>query len=145
MIKLLKDRNALTIIEVLVAIILTAIVMLHGTIFFITTWRLSAESKEYNLILNNVIDNLENYIAKTYSTAAINPTNDYYIKTKTKALRGLYDVTYTLRKDNAALFDSQGGFYYLISEATWRYGGDEKSNFKISIKTACARKWDKAI
>ncbi|MCR4662594.1 MAG: prepilin-type N-terminal cleavage/methylation domain-containing protein [Endomicrobiaceae bacterium] len=137
MIKYLNNIKALTLIEVLVAIILTAIVMLHGTIFFIATWRLSTESKEYNMILNDVIDNLENYISKTYNNSTTIPDNQYVFKTK--ILRKKYTVTYTLTKD-ITNFNSCG-FYYLTSSARWRYGGDQNSDIRISIKTACAEGW----
>ena len=94
MIKILKNESALTIIEVLVAVILTAIVMLHGTVFFIATWRLNAESKDYNLVLNDVVANLEKCISRSRNA---NVSNDDYV-IKTRKLRNKYDVTYTLVK-----------------------------------------------
>lgn len=145
----INNTSALTIVEVLVAIILTAIVMLHGTMFFISTWRLSAESKEYNMILNDVITNLENYSMKAYSTSVnISSSTDYYIYRR--ILRGKtvdekkddvpYYVRYELKKDTAPVTNG-GGFYYIISSAKWRYGGDYKSDIVISIKTARAPRW----
>ncbi len=62
MIKILKERSALTLVEVLVAVVLTAIVMLHGTVFFIATWRLNAESKDYNMVANDVVANQKNVL-----------------------------------------------------------------------------------
>lgn len=134
----LKSKKALTIIEVLVAVILTAIVMLHGTIFFIATWRLNAESKDYNTVLNNVVLNLENYIAKPYNSAVTIAESEYMIKTE--KLRDKYDVTYTLTKSTGNF--TYGGFYYMISSARWRYGGDANSDNKINIKTVCAQRWE---
>lgn len=142
MINFIKNNFALTLIEVLVAVILTAIVMLHGTVFFIATWRLSAESKEYNMILNDVAGNLEYYISRPYNND-VNIPNSLY-KTKSKLLRGEYTVTYNLVKDTTT-FNSCGS-YYVISSARWVYGsGDEKSSNRISIKTACAKEWNKAV
>ncbi len=135
--KFIKNVQALTIIEVLVAIILTAIVMLHSTIFFMATWRLSTESKDYNMILNDVVGNLENFLAKEYNNSVTIPNSSYKIKTKT--LRNKYVVTYSLTKDTTTY--NTCGFYYLISGARWRYGGDSDSDIKINIKTACTKEW----
>jgi hypothetical protein len=134
----IKDVRALTIIEVLVAVILTAIVMLHGLIFFIATWKLSTESKDYNMILNDVVGNLENYISEDFSESTVIPDSSY--KVKTKVLRNKYTVTYTLEKDKTHYASS--GYYYVTSSARWRYGGTADSDNRISIKTACAPNWD---
>lgn len=140
MMKFIKNNCALTLVEVLVAVILTAIVMLHGTTFFIATWRLSAESKEYNMVLNDVALNLENYIARPYNnTTSI--TDDQY-RIKTKLLRNKYTVTYNLKKIINPYFNTFG-FYYVVSSAKWRYGGDTDSEIRISIKTACAPRWNR--
>ena len=139
MINFIKGKKALTLVEVLVAVILTAIVMLHGTTFFMATWRLSAESKEYSMILNDVTANLENYIARPYNNNVVIQDSEY--KVKSKQLRGQYDVTYTIVKDTTNFVSC--GSYYVISSAKWRYGGDEKSNNRISIKTVCAKEWNK--
>lgn len=132
----IKSTSALTIVEVLVAIILTAIVMLHGTVFFISSWRLSTESKEYNMILNDVVANLEKCNSRKFDLTAV--TLDSYV-VKSKKLRDKYDVTYTMTKDTSpyALY----GFYYIVSSARWRYGGDSDSDNVINIKTACAERW----
>lgn len=132
----IKSTSALTIVEVLVAIILTAIVMLHGTVFFVTTWRLSSESKEYNMILNDVVANLEKCNSRKFDLTAV--MSDSYV-VRNKKLRDKYDVRYTMIKDISpyALY----GFYYIVSSARWRYGGDAKSDNIISIKTACAERW----
>jgi len=134
----IKNIRALTIIEVLVAIILTAIVMLHGLIFFVASWRLSTESKDYSMILNDVVGNLENYISEAFSESTVIPDSAY--KVKTKVLRNKYTVTYSLEKDKTHYNTS--GFYYVISSARWRYGGSADSDTRISIKTACAPNWD---
>lgn len=144
--KYLNNLYALTIVEVLVAIILTAIVMIHGTIFFIATWRLNTESKEYNMILNDVVANLENYISKPYNKNAV-ATSDYLIKTGDRKLRNNdnYVVTYTLTKDST--FYDDYGFFYITSSAEWKCGsGDYMSNTVINIKTACTNNanWPKA-
>ncbi|MBR3628425.1 MAG: prepilin-type N-terminal cleavage/methylation domain-containing protein [Elusimicrobia bacterium] len=139
MLSFIRNEKALTLIEVLVAVILTAIVMLHGTIFFIATWRLNAESKEYSLILNDVVGNLENYIERQYNDD-VNITSDQYM-IKDRLLRNKYNVTYSIVKNTVTY--EHFGFYYVISSARWRYGGDERSDNKINIKTVCAKEWNK--
>lgn len=134
----IKNVRALTIIEVLIAVILSALVMLHGLVFFVATWRLSTESKDYNMILEDVIGNLENYLSEEFSESTIIPESSY--KVKTKVLRNKYTVTYTLEKDKTHY--NTCGFYYVTSSARWRYGGNSDSDTKISIKTACAPNWD---
>lgn len=140
MIKILKERSALTLVEVLVAVVLTAIVMLHGTVFFIATWRLNAESKDYNMVANDVVANLEKCVAM-----GVNPggsgkgnkvfanANEYVIRNRT--IRGLYTVTYSLEKTNVMYYQ---GFVYLISSARWRYNSaaTNESDTIINIKTA---------
>lgn len=139
MIKFLKEESALTIVEVLVAVILTAIVMLHGTVFFIATWRLNAESKDYNLVASDVVANLEKCLAlaKNSNTATndefvtINPTDN----TRTRVLRGKYTVTYSLKKDS---FVNYEGYIQVISSARWRYNSSATSDSDniINIKSA---------
>lgn len=133
----IKTNLALTIIEVLVATILTSIVMLYGTTFFIATWRLSTESKEYSMILNDVASNLEKYTSRKFDTSTTISSTTYVVYSRT--LRDKYDVKYSLIKDTAPY--NKYGFCYVISDAKWRYGGDENSNIRISIKTAIAPKW----
>ena len=135
----LKNDSALTIVEVLVAVILTAIVMLHGTGFFIVTWRLSAESREYNLILNDAILNLER--CQSAATTAVKadgfsaPDSEYVILSRN--IRG-NTVTYSLRKTNMGFVGGHivDGYWFLTSMAEWRYAGDKHSSRRINIRTA---------
>ena len=132
--KILKEESALTIIEVLVAIILTAIVMLHGTLFFMASWRLSAESKDYSMILDDVIANLERCVARATDTTSVSDA-DFVVKNGQRTLRnGKYSVRYTITKQ----LMNYHQFYYVTSSARWRYdnaaSGD--SDNVINIKTA---------
>ena len=132
--KILKKESALTIIEVLVAIILTAIVMLHGTLFFMASWRLSAESKDYSMILDDVIANLENCVARATDSETVVP-DEYVVKTNDRYLRnGQYKVRYKLEKKRMDYHQ----FYYVTSSARWRYdsGASDDSDNVINIKTA---------
>lgn len=139
MIKFLKEESALTIIEVLVAVVLTAIVMLHGTVFFIATWRLNAESKDYNLVASDVVANLEKCLAlaRNSETAVndefvtINPADNK----KTRLLRGKYLVTYSLTKKS---FSQYEGYIQVTSSARWRYNSSatSASDIIINIKSA---------
>lgn len=144
MIKNLKKESALTIVEVLVAIILTAIVMLHGTLFFMASWRLSAESKDYNTILNDVIANLENCVSiasNSYTAYAddsekgLAPETEYIIKTNDRKLRNnKFKVTYTLEKQRMKYHQ----FFFVTSSARWRYdnAADQNSDNIINLKSA---------
>ena len=125
----LKNDSALTIVEVLVAVILTAIVMLHGTSFFGATWRLSVESKEYNMVLSDVVSNLEK-CSSIASDTIPTPAGEYVV-TK-RILRNKYTVTYELEKQSMYPF----GYFFLTSKARWRYGGDVHSSRVINIRSA---------
>jgi hypothetical protein len=139
MIKFLKEESALTIIEVLVAVVLTAIVMLHGTVFFIATWRLNAESKDYNLVASDVVANLERCISLARNSTAV--TNDEFVTinptngTRTRVLRGRYTVTYSLAKTSLVQYE---GYIQVISSARWRYNASatSASDTIINIKSA---------
>ena len=153
MISFLKKESALTIIEVLVAIILTAIVMLHGTLFFMASWRLSAESKEYSMILDDVIANLENCVSIASSnytpypsdnTKGSAPDTEYIVKTGDRKLRNnQYTVTYLLEKQKMNYHQ----FFYVTSSARWRYdnAASSDSDNVINIKTAYYCRLDSRI
>ena len=127
--KILGNVNALTIIEILVAIVLTAIVMLHGTGFFIATWRLSAESKDYNAVLNDLASNLEQSVSigrnDTIPNDGVFHDIDIDRVITQRTLRNNKMVTYHLAKRN--MENSFGRSFQVISNATWQYE-DEADN-----------------
>lgn len=140
-IKKVFKYNGLTLVEVLVSVIITTLLMLYGTSFFIASWRLSAESEEYSTVLNDVVSNLESYRAKAFDSP-VSLTTDYIVKNRT--FRNKYNVTYTLSRSNTEKLSHLGTNYYyvVISSAEWSYGQGMSSANKISVKTAVAVKWE---
>lgn len=131
------NRNiGLTLVEVLASVIITTLLMLYGTSFFIAAWRLSAESDEYSMILNDVVSNLESYKSKSYNSA-VTGAGVYVVQQK--VLRNQYTVNYTLSKSA----DVTNNFIYVTSKAEWSYGQGEESINRISIKSAIAPRWNK--
>lgn len=120
----------LTLIEVLIAVTITAMVMLYTTSFFIAAWRLSSESEEYSQILNDVVSNLESYKASPVSTS-------YVVANKT--LRKKHSVRYTISEVASPI----PYVSYITSEAKWYYQDDGVTYRKISIKSASYEGWKK--
>jgi len=130
-----NKRKGLTLVEVLVSAVLTSMVVLYATSFFVAAFRLSTEEKEYSSILEDVANNLESYKFKGYDSEV----GTAYV-TKTKTIRdGKYTVEYDLLRVSTPIPKSE----YIISKASWKYGGSDESAHKISIKTAICGKWDK--
>ncbi len=140
LIKKIFKKNGLTLVEVLVSVILTTLLMLYGTSFFIASWRLNSESTEYSTVLNDVVNNLECYKAKVFDTP-VSVSTDYIVKNKT--FRNKYTVTYTLTRSATEKLSLAGTNYYyvVISSANWSYGEGLSAANKISVKTAVARRW----
>jgi hypothetical protein len=127
---LIKEESALTIVEVLVAVILTSIVMLHGTLFFMTSWRLSEESKDYSMVLNDVVANLENCVSMAPSSSS----SDERLVKERKLRNGQVTVSYRLDK---SMID-YNQICFVTSSARWRYDttATNASDNIINIRTA---------
>ncbi len=148
--KLFNNSIGLTLAEVLISVVLTTLLMLYGTSFFIASWRLSSESNEYSTVLDDLVANLECYKAKAFDTP-VSISTDYVVKNKT--FRNKYSVSYTLSRNgksgNEKFVDAGITYYYVVtSSTTLNYGKDADGKElsapnEIQIKTAVAKKWPK--
>lgn len=55
-----KNKKGLTLVELLVSCVITVMVIMYGSTFFISSWKKEIESEEYNRVLQYVCGTIEN-------------------------------------------------------------------------------------
>lgn len=133
-----KINSGLTLIEVLVSVIITAIVMVYGMSFFMAAWRMEVESSSYDRILGNTIKITEDRRSKAYSS--LPSTGTVTISSESLPSGKIVMYTYTFKKHTVT--NSIEG----VALAEWPWSSSatsaEKASWnRIAIKTHFAEEW----
>jgi len=131
--KILRKKEGLTIVEVLVSVVLLSIVSVYGLAFFAATWRLNVESRDYAYIMKK----LENYVeaGKGYFQATGGTIANRTVTIPNETLRTGDVVAYTYQETAA------GGYVNVLATASWPLRVEVKSRKKLGIRTHFAPVW----
>jgi type II secretory pathway pseudopilin PulG len=140
-----KSIGGSTLVEVLVSMILIGILMISGTTFFITAWRLDKEQQEYITVINNIANTIEvginNEDIKTSGEAVA--LNNNSARNYRDSFGGVYYAYKDVVNANCIRFAPSLGIYanYLICTLT-KDGSTQLKKYFV-LKTAYYRKWHK--
>jgi len=135
-----KINSGLTLIEVLVSVIITAIVMVYGMSFFMAAWRMEVESSSYDRILGNAVKIMEDKRSNAYFISPSSGT----VTISSESLPSGKVVMYTYMFKRHTVTNSMEGV--VLAEWPWSSSATsaEKASWnRIAVKTHFAEEWGK--